>query len=222
MFGVADTRPIRRKGPLPWLIPGIVTGALVPLAVLLYRVAAGTLGANPVAIALNKLGLLALILLVASLACTPLRVVAGWTWPMRARRALGLLAFAYATLHVLTYLVVDQGLNLSAVIADLYKRRFIVSGAMAYAALVPLAFTSTAASVRRLGFAKWKRLHRLAYLAAILGVVHFIWRVKRDHTEPYTYAAILGVLFLARGYGKLRDAAKARRAQAARRGAATH
>lgn len=193
-----------RKGPLPWLIPAVIAGALVPLAVLIARAATGTLGADPVAIALNKLGLTTLILLVATLSCTPLRILFRWTWPMRLRRTLGLLAFSYASLHVLTYLVIDQGLDVRAVIADLYKRRFIVSGALAYLSLVPLALTSTAASVRRLGFERWKRLHRLAYLATILGVVHFIWRVKRDESEPVTYAVLLGALFLARGWGKLR------------------
>lgn len=204
-----------RKVPLPWLLPAILTGAFVPLAVLLFRAGNGTLGADPVAISLNKLGLLALIFLVASLACTPLKILFGWTWPMRIRKTLGLLGFAYASLHVLTYLVVDQGLDLRAILADLYKRRFITSGALAYLALVPLAWTSTAASVRRLGFARWTRLHRLAYLAAILGVVHFIWRVKKDETEPLTYAAVLAALFAVRGFGKLRD--RMRKAQAARR-----
>jgi sulfoxide reductase heme-binding subunit YedZ len=206
-----------RKVPLPWLIPAVITGALAPLAALLLRAGAGTLGANPVAIALNKLGLLALIFLVASLTCTPLKLLFGWTWPMRLRRTLGLLAFAYACLHVLTYLAIDQGLDLGAIAADLYKRRFITSGAMAFLALVPLAWTSTNASVRRLGFARWTRLHRLAYLAAMLGVVHFLWRVKKDLTEPLLYGLVLALLFAARGWGKLRERIKAQKADAARR-----
>lgn len=206
-----------RKAPLPWLIPALITGALVPLAILVLRAATGTLGANPVAIALNKLGLLALILLVASLACTPLKLLFGWTWPMRARKTLGLLAFTYASLHVLTYLVLDQGFSFGAIVADLFKRRFITSGALAYLSLVPLALTSTNASVRKLGYETWKRVHRLAYLAAILGVVHFIWRVKKDDTEPFLYAAVLAALFAMRAFAKLRDQAKARRAEQARR-----
>lgn len=193
-----------RKVPLPWLIPAVITGAMFPVTMILIRSATGTLGADPVAIALNHLGLLALTFLIASLACTPLRLLFGWTWPMRLRRTLGLLAFAYACLHVLTYLVIDQGLDLRAIAADLYKRRFITSGALAFLALIPLAWTSTNASVRRLGFARWTRLHRLAYLAAMLGVVHFIWRVKKDLTQPLVYALLLAVLFGVRGFGKLR------------------
>lgn len=206
-----------RKVPLPWLIPAVITGAMLPLAALLFRAGAGTLGANPVAIALNKLGLLALIFLVASLTCTPLKLLFGWTWPMRLRRTLGLLAFAYACLHVLTYLAIDQGLDLGAIAADLYKRRFITSGAMAFLALVPLAWTSTNASVRRLGYARWSRLHRLAYLASMLGVVHFLWRVKKDLTEPLLYGGVLALLFAVRGWGKLRDRIKAQKAAEARR-----
>jgi sulfoxide reductase heme-binding subunit YedZ len=204
-----------RKAPLPWLIPAVISVALLPLAVLLFRAGDGTLGANPVATALNKLGLLALILILASLTCTPLRLLFGWTWPARLRKTLGLLGFAYAAMHVLTYLAIDQGLDVRAILADLYKRRFITSGALAFAALVPLAWTSTAASVRKLGFALWTRIHRLAYLAAMLGVVHFIWRVKKDKTEPFTYAAVLLALFAVRGWGKLRD--RMRKTQAARR-----
>jgi sulfoxide reductase heme-binding subunit YedZ len=209
-----------RKAPLPWLIPAVITGALVPLAVLLLRAGAGTLGADPVAIALNKLGLLALILLLASLTCTPLKLLFGWTWPMRIRKTLGLLAFAYVCLHVLTYLVVDQGLDLRASAADLYKRRFITSGALAFLALVPLAWTSTNASVRKLGFALWTRIHRLAYLAAMLGVIHFLWRVKKDRTEPLLYGLALAVLFAVRGWGKLRGRWKAHKAAQARRNSA--
>jgi sulfoxide reductase heme-binding subunit YedZ len=187
-----------RSRPLPWLNPALVAGALAPLASILVRAPSGGLGANPVAEALNQLGLTALILLVASLACTPLRTLSGWTWPARVRRTLGLLAFLYAALHVTVYAVLDQGLDLPAIWEDVSERRFILAGFCAFVLLVPLALTSTKQSVRRLGYVAWGRLHALVYPAAILASVHFIWRVKRDLREPLIYAAVLAGLLLAR------------------------
>jgi sulfoxide reductase heme-binding subunit YedZ len=184
--------------PVPWLVPAIVTGAAAPIAAIAWGFAHGTLGANPVAEALNELGLLALVFLVASLGCTPLNVLTGWKWPIRARKTLGLYGFVYAALHLLTYAGLDQALNLAAIGADIAKRPFILVGFVAFLILVPLAITSTAKMLKRLGFARWKRLHRLAYVAAILGVIHFFLRVKKDVTEPAIYAALLGVLFAVR------------------------
>lgn len=190
------------RGPLPWLKPGLLVGGLVPLELLAWRAATDTLGADPIAIALNQLGLLALIFLVASLAATPLKLVFEWTWPIRIRRMLGLFAFFYASLHLLLYAVVDQGLALSAIGADIAERGFIAVGLAAYVLLIPLAITSTAAMTKRLGARRWKQLHRLAYLAAILAAIHFVWRVKRDFTQPAMYAVVLGVLLCARLYGR--------------------
>ncbi len=187
-----------RRGPLPWLNPALVTGALVPLASLLLRARSRALGANPIAEALNELGLAALILLVGSLACTPLRTLFGWTWPARVRRTLGLLAFFYMTLHVTVYAGLDQALDGSAILADVTKRRFIFVGFSAFCLLVPLALTSTKESVRRLGYVAWSRLHALVYPAAILAVVHFVWRVKKDLREPLIYGAVLAALLLVR------------------------
>ena len=129
---------------------------------------------------------------------------------MRVRKLLGLLAFTYALLHFLTYAVVDQGLKLGAMLEDIIKRPFITVGFLALVLLVPLAVTSTNAMVRRLGFPAWQRLHRLAYVAASLGVVHFFWRVKRDATEPLVYGAVLALLFALR----LGEALRKRRARA--------
>ena len=187
-----------RRGPVPWLKPGIFVGALAPLAAILMRAPSGGLGANPIAEALNELGLMALVLLIASLACTPLRALFGWTWPIRVRRLLGLLAFAYATLHVAVYAGLDQGLDLRAVLADVFKRRFIFVGFAAFVMMAPLAWTSTKRAVRRMGYVRWKRLHLLVYPAALCAVVHFVWRVKKDLSEPLAYAAILAALLLVR------------------------
>src|SRR5207248_4642965 len=140
----------------------------------------GTLNADPIAQIENELGLTALILLVASLACTPARQLFGWTWPRRIRRELGLFAFFYAALHFLVYLTLDQAFDWLAIWSDVAERPFITVGFLALVLMAPLALTSTSASVRRLGFRRWTRLHQLAYVAGVLAVVHFIWRVKID------------------------------------------
>jgi sulfoxide reductase heme-binding subunit YedZ len=191
---------------LAWLKPGIFLGAMVPLVVLLVRAATHTIGADPIAIALNQLGLLALILLWASLAATPLKIVFDVKWPIRVRKLLGLLAFFFATLHVLLYSVIDQGLSLDAIIADVTKRPFITLGFSAYVLLIPLAATSTSGMLKRLGKARWDRLHRLVYVSAILAALHFIWRVKRDISQPATYALVLAILFAVRLWKPARPA----------------
>lgn len=195
--------------PHPWLKPAVLVGSLYPLAFLALEFARGALGANPIERVLNQTGLLALILLVASLACTPLKVVSGWTWPMRLRKLLGLLSFTYAVLHFLVYAVLDQGLAFDVILEDIAKRPFITVGFLALVLLVPLAVTSTNRMVRRMGFPTWQRLHRLAYVAASLGVVHFVWRVKKDHTEPLIYGGVLVLLFAIR----VAEAVRKRRAR---------
>jgi len=184
-----------RNPPYPWLGPGIYVGASAPLSVILWRAANGLLSANPIAEVMNQLGLAALILLVACLACTPARHVFGWTWPARIRRDLGLLAFYYAVLHVLVYLLLDQLLAVGAIVADIAERPFITVGFLAFVTMIPLALTSTKRSIRRMGFARWNRLHHLVYLAGALAIVHFIWRVKADLTQPLIYGGVLLALF---------------------------
>lgn len=193
------------SGRRPWLKPAVFAGSLAPLGAILFQAARGALGANPVAEALNRLGLTALVFLVASLACTPLRETLTWTWPIALRRMLGLFAFFYACLHFGTYAALDQGLRWSAILADVTKRKFIFVGFAALVLLAPLAATSTAAAVRRLGFPRWKRLHRLAYACGVLGAIHFWLRVKKDVREPAIYAAVLTALLLARVFVYARD-----------------
>lgn len=195
----ASPRVTRTRGnPDAWLKPGVLVGSLVPLAGLALRALSGTLGANPIAEVLNQLGLLALIFLVASLASTPLKLLLGWKWPLRIRRMLGLLAFMYASLHLLTYALLDRAGELSTLLEDLGKRPFISVGFFAWLMLVPLAITSTNKMVKTLGFARWKRLHQLSYLVGILAIVHFWWRVKKDVSEPLTYGLILALLLAVR------------------------
>lgn len=181
-----------RPSPQPWLKPGVFAGALVPLAVMIGLAATNMLGADPVALALNQFGYLALTFLAATLLCTPAKILLGWTWPIRLRRMLGLFAFFYAALHFLTYAVVDQSLNVGAVITDITKRNFILVGFLALVLMVPLALTSTNKMVRRLGFPRWKRLHRLTYIVGCLGAIHFYWRVKADIREPVVFAGVIG------------------------------
>jgi methionine sulfoxide reductase heme-binding subunit len=198
-----------------WLKPAVFAGALVPLAAILWNAAHGNLGANPIAEALNELGLTALVFLLGSLACTPLREVFDWPWAVGLRRMLGLFAFFYALLHASTYALLDQGGRLSAIWADVTKRPFIFAGFAALVLLIPLAATSTADAVKRLGYVRWKRLHRVVYLAGALAVFHFLLRVKKDVREPAVYIGILAVLLLTRVVLYWRQRAARARATAA-------
>lgn len=197
-----------------YLAPAVVTGWLISLSWLGYRVAARQLGANPIATAINQLGLLALVLLVASLCATPLKLTLGSTWPLRIRRTLGLLAFFTVLLHFVLYLGPDQGFDLRAVVSDIGKRSFILNGFVAFVLLIPLAWTSSKASVQRLTFRVWQRLHQLVYVIAALAALHFYQRVKADHTQPYVYAAVIAAGFAVRIYA-WRMKARARRLRAA-------
>ena len=201
------------KSRYSFLAPAIVTGWLLALLQLAYRGVTHRLGANPIATALNQLGLLALVLLVASLAATPLKHALGWTWPIRVRRTFGLLAFFTASLHFLLYLGADQGFKLLDVLSDIAKRPFIAVGFFAWLLLVPLAWTSSKRAVQRLTFPVWQRLHRLVYAVGILAALHFYLRVKADHTQPLVYAAIIGFGFAIRAVA-WRWKARSKRARA--------
>lgn len=197
-----------KKTPLPWLKPALITGAAVPAVTLLWKGLTGRLGANPIAEALNELGLLTLIFLVAALAATPVKVLFGWTWPIRIRRELGLIAFFYALTHFLTYVVLDQQFDWEVILSDIVQRKFIFIGFFALVLLTPLAITSTDKMVRRLGYNRWKALHRLAYVATVLGGIHFFMRVKKDVTQPAIYLGIIAVLLAIRVVDALRTRAK--------------
>jgi methionine sulfoxide reductase heme-binding subunit len=192
----------------PWLKPVVFFAALSPLLWLSSRALRGTLGPDPVAEVLNRLGLYTICLLFASLACTPLQIALGWTWPLRVRRMLGLFAFFYASLHLSTYVFIDQGLDLRGIGKDIAKRRFVTVGFAAWCSLIPLAITSTQGWVKRLGYRRWKALHRLAYLAAALGCVHFIWRFKTALLQPVLFTAVLLVLLGVRVASRLRAPAR--------------
>ena len=211
------------KPKLNWLNPAVVTGSVLPFVSIAWRIAQHKLGANPVATALNQIGLLGLILLMASLFCTPLKIAFGWTWPLRIRRTLGLCGFFAVLLHFLVYLVLDQGLAFGALFRDVLKRPFIAVGFSALLLLIPLALTSTRRAVQRLGFPRWQKLHRLVYLIGFLGVLHFYLRVKADHTQPILYGSVLGLGFalrVAASIKKSRDMRLREELRAARSGTA--
>jgi len=180
----------------------IFAASLVPLLLVVADALRGRLGANPIEAILNRFGYWTLVFVLLALVPTPLQRLSGWTWIAPHRRMIGLFAFFYACLHVATYVGIDQFFDWRAIVADVVKRKFITIGMLAFALLVPLALTSTDGSVRRLGYARWKRLHRLVYAAAVCGVVHFIWRVKADLREPLLFAAALAVLLAVRLIGR--------------------
>ena len=167
-----------------WAVYGL---GLVPLAVLVWQALSGQLGIDPVKALEHQLGLTALQLLLAGLLVTPLRRWAGVNL-IRYRRAIGLLAFLYAVLHLLVWVLLDLQLRWSEIGADLVKRPYIIVGMLGLVCLVPLAFTSNGWSVRRVGAAGWQRLHRLTYVAVLLGALHYLLLVKVWSAEPVLYA----------------------------------
>jgi sulfoxide reductase heme-binding subunit YedZ len=156
------------------------------------------LSAEPVAHTHNALGLAALRLLLATLACTPLRRLTGYGPVLSLRRMLGLWCFAYAVAHLGFYLAMELDFSLSALWQEALKRRFILFGLLAFLALAPLALTSTRAAIKALGGKRWQRLHRLVYLAGLAACIHFILRVKGFQPEPWVYATLFAMLMLLR------------------------
>ena len=172
-------------------------GALVPLAVLLREYFTNSLGADPVREILFHTGTSALVLLVMSLAVTPVTIVFGWKQVLPLRRTLGLYAFLYVCLHLITFLWLDYGLNLSFIVDGIVEQPFVIVGTAAFLLLIPLAITSTKGWQRRLG-KRWKPLHKLSYLIIVLALIHFFWLVKNVYIEPGIYAGIVALLFLVR------------------------
>lgn len=178
---------ISRLKPLLFLL------CLVPSGQLAYAAYVGDLGVNPIEFITHFTGSWSLIILIASLAVTPLRRATGWNDLIKLRRMLGLFAFFYALLHFSTYLVLDHFFDLQAIGKDIVKRPYVTVGFTAFVIMIPLALTSSAAMIRRLG-KRWQLLHRLVYLAAIGGVIHFYWLVKADIRRPAQYGAVLVLL----------------------------
>jgi len=179
---------------LRYLKPVIFLACLVPLGRLVWRGLHAGLGANPIETITHGTGDWTLIFLLVTLSITPLRKLTRQYSIIGIRRMLGLFAFFYGFLHLMTYVWLDKFFDVHEMLADIYKRRFITAGMTAFTLMLPLALTSTKWSIRKLGGKRWQTLHRLIYFSAAAGVIHYIWLVKADLRKPLEYALILGVL----------------------------
>jgi sulfoxide reductase heme-binding subunit YedZ len=198
-----------------WLKPLVFILCSIPAGQLAYQAWIGDLGVNPIEFITRFTGSWTLIILITSLAATPLRRLTGWNDLIKFRRMLGLFAFFYALLHFSTYLVLDLFFDFRAIGKDILKRPYITAGFIAFVVMIPLAITSTAAMIRRLG-KRWQQLHRLVYVAAIAGVIHFYWLVKADISRPAQYGAVLALLLGYRLFVKWRPRIAAKLASRSR------
>jgi sulfoxide reductase heme-binding subunit YedZ len=181
------------RNPKPW----VFVACLLPIVRLLVLGGSGGLGANPIEFITRSTGTWTLVGLLLTLSITPLRRLTGQVALLRYRRMLGLFSFFYGCLHFVTYIWLDQFFDPAAIARDILKRPFITIGFTAFVLLIPLAATSTHAMMRRLG-RRWQQLHRLIYLIALLGVIHYVWLVKKDLTEPLIYGGVLACLLVLR------------------------
>jgi methionine sulfoxide reductase heme-binding subunit len=200
-----------------YLKPVVFLACLAPLAWLVWRALHNALGANPIEAITHFTGDCTLTFLLITLAITPLRKLTRQYWLINFRRMLGLFAFFYGTLHLMTWVGLDKFFDVHEMLADVAKRRFITVGMTAYALMIPLALTSTKWSIRKLGGKRWQALHRLIYFSAAGGVIHYIWLVKADLKKPLEYAAILTVLMLYRIVAWLTSAPKSRHLEPAKK-----
>jgi len=172
----------------------IFINSLVPLALLSWDALFGKIGANPIEFFLRTTGVLTLVFLLVTLSITPLRKYYGWNQLVKFRRMLGLYAFFYGFLHLIAYSIFDKSFSVSAIVGDVWERPFIAVGMLSFFLLIPLAITSTSGMIKRLGGKNWQKLHRLTYVAAIGGVMHFYMIVKSDLTYPLLFGLILASL----------------------------
>ena len=185
---------------------------LAPAFVLVWKGFHNGLGANPIEVITRSTGKWTLTFLLITLGVTPLRRLAGAPWLVRFRRMLGLFAFFYGSLHLMIFVGLDKFFDLKAMLLDIAKRRFITAGMAAWTLMLPLALTSTAGWIRRLGGQRWRQLHRLIYFSAAAGVIHFVWLVKADLRRPLTYGAVLAALLAYRLAAWFVDRLRTRRA----------
>jgi sulfoxide reductase heme-binding subunit YedZ len=173
----------------------ILVCGLVPLALLVWDQSHNRLGANPQNFLILTTGMMTLIFLMLTMAVTPLRKITGLNWLIQFRRMLGLFAFFYGCLHFLCFFSLDRAFSITSTISEMAKRKYLIVGSTALLVMVPLAITSTNAMIKRLGGKRWRTLHRLAYVAAVTGVIHYYMQVKADTRRPLVFAAVLAVLF---------------------------
>jgi methionine sulfoxide reductase heme-binding subunit len=182
---------------LKYVKTAVFLACLVPAGRLAWRGFHGGLGANPIEFITHSTGDWTLIFLLITLAITPLRKLTHLYWLISFRRMVGLFAFFYGTLHLMTYVWLDKFFDVHEMLHDIARRKFITAGMTAFVLMIPLALTSTKWAIRKLG-KRWQRLHRLIYFSATAGVIHYIWLVKADLKKPLEYAAVLGALLLYR------------------------
>jgi len=183
---------------LRYFKPVIFLACLAPLGTLVWRGFHSALGANPIEAITHSTGDWTLSFLLITLSITPLRRITRQYWLIGLRRMLGLFAFFYGALHLMTYVWLDKFFDVHEMLADIAKRKFITAGMTAFTLMIPLALTSTKWSIRKLGGKRWQALHRLIYASAAVGVIHYIWLVKADLKKPLEYATVLGALLLYR------------------------
>ena len=196
--------------PVKWIKPPVFLLCLLPFVHLVWRGFHQDLGANPVEAIQTTTGIWTLNFLVITLAISPLRQAINQPWLIRFRRMFGLFAFFYVSLHFTSYIWLDQSFDLQSIVKDVAKRPFITAGFTAFVLLIPLALTSTTGWIRRLGGARWRKLHSLIYASAIAGGVHFYWKVKSDVRLPVLYLSLIGLLLAFRVVTKLRARRAAR------------
>ena len=184
----------RRSFTVKWIKPPVFLVCLAPLANLVWKGFHDLLGANPVQVIEHSTGTWALVGLCVTLRITPLRKLTHQNWLIRFRRMFGLFAFFYGCLHLTTYIWLDENFDFAGMIPDVYKRPFITAGFTAFVLMVPLAITSTSGMIRRLGGKRWQLLHRLIYISAIAGAIHYYWLVKSNETVPLRFAAVVTIL----------------------------
>jgi sulfoxide reductase heme-binding subunit YedZ len=190
---------------LRWLRVALLLICLVPFAQLIYNALTDNLGANPIDAITRHTGSWALIFLLVTLSVTPVRKLSAWNGLVKYRRMLGLFAFFYAALHFTTFLVLDHFFDFNAILKDIMKRPYITAGFTGFVLMIPLAITSTTGMIRRLG-KRWQQLHRLVYITAVAGVIHFYWLVKADIRRPAQYGFVLALLLGYRLFASVRAA----------------
>ncbi len=179
---------------IKWIKPPVFLLCLAPAAYLAWGAYRSELGPNPIETITHSTGTWTLSFLCITLTVTPLRKLLHRNALVRFRRMFGLFAFFYGCLHFMTYVWLDKFFDFHEMVKDVYKRPFITAGFTAFVLMIPLAITSTSGMIRRLGGRRWRNLHRLIYVSAIAGVVHYYWLVKSDETVPYRFAAVVGIL----------------------------
>jgi sulfoxide reductase heme-binding subunit YedZ len=170
-----------------------VNGA-VPLTLLAWDAWHHDLGANPQNFAILTTGMMTLLFLMLTMAVTPVRKITGWNWLLSYRRSLGLFAFGYACVHFLLFFSLDRSFSIAGTLAEMVKRKYLILGSIGLLVMVPLAITSTNGMIKRLGGKRWRALHRLAYVAALAGVIHYYMQVKADVRQPLVFGAVLAIL----------------------------